>query len=208
MELILKYFPELNQRQREQLQALMPLYREWNKQVNLVSRNDIERLYERHVLHSMALAKIIQFKSMTEIMDLGTGGGFPGIPLAILFPKVRFHLVESIAKKIRAVEQIARQIQLDNVETHHTRAEQLDIEIDFVVSRAVSHAKQIYNWTQARISPNSFNQFANGWFLYKGGDLSQEITELKRKRYQVFEIADFFEEEFFQQKKILYFPKG
>lgn len=208
MELITKYFPEIDSLQRSRFEALEPLYREWNAKINLVSRKDIDHLYERHILHSLAIARVIQFKSMTAIMDVGTGGGFPGIPLAIMFPKVEFHMVDSIGKKINAVQHIAEALQLDNVTTHHNRAEKVDVEVDFVVSRAVAPAKKIYNWTQSKILPNSFNKFKNGWFLLKGGDLSEELQELKRKRYKVFELSEFFEEEFFETKKILYFPKG
>ena len=205
MELIKKYFPDLTAVQLEKLTQMEALYQDWNAKVNVISRQDIDTLYERHILHSLGIAKVIQFKSGTSILDVGTGGGFPGIPLAILFPEAQFHLVDSIGKKIRVVEEIAKALQLDNVKAEQVRAERLEDTYEFVVSRAVTKLTPFVGWVRKNISPNSFHSIKNGILYLKGGDLTEEIAELKLKT-RVYELSDYFEEEFFETKKVVYVP--
>jgi len=205
MEIIQKYFPALTQKQNEQFKLLQNLYKDWNSKINVISRKDIEHLYERHILHSLAIAKIISFKPNTCILDVGTGGGFPGIPLAILFPDCHFHLVDSIAKKIKVVREIAHAVELKNIHAEQIRAEKIKSTYDFVVSRAVTSLPVFYNWIKGTINRNSENELNNGIIYLKGGDLTEEIKQFKPS-IQVFTIGQFFEEPFFETKKIVYLP--
>ena len=205
MELINKYFPDLTADQRDKFGQMEELYQFWNARVNVISRQDIDTLYERHILHSLGIAKVLEFKSGTTILDVGTGGGFPGIPLAILFPKAQFHLVDSIGKKIRVVQEIADALKLDNVKAEQIRAEKLDDSYEFVVSRAVTRITPFMGWVKKNISKNSFHALRNGILYLKGGDLAEELSELNQKS-RIYELSDFFEEEFFQTKKVLYVP--
>ncbi|MFM7431151.1 MAG: 16S rRNA (guanine(527)-N(7))-methyltransferase RsmG [Flammeovirgaceae bacterium] len=203
--IISHYFPEITSHQKEQFEKLGPLYREWNEKINVISRKDIDNLYINHILHSLAIAKIIQFKPNTSILDVGTGGGFPGIPLAILFPKAEFHLVDSIGKKITVVNEVAQAIGLENVNADQIRAEQLKHKYDFVVSRAVTRMKEFYGWIHQKIKADSFHTLDNGILYLKGGELDEEMNELKR-RYSLYDLTDYFNEEFFQTKKVVYMP--
>lgn len=206
MEIILKYFPNLTEQQRAQFAQLEELYRFWNAQINVISRKDIDTLYERHVLHSLGIAKIIDFKPGTTILDVGTGGGFPGIPLAILFPQAHFHLIDSVGKKIKVVQEVTDALQLPNVMAEKARAEYVErANYEFVLSRAVTQLKPFVDWVRHGISPNSFHSVKNGLLCLKGGDLTEEIREYG-KRVQGYDLADYFEEDFFETKKVLYVP--
>ena len=202
MELILKYFPDLTETQIKQFSQLQNLYMEWNAQINIISRKDMDNLYVKHVLHSLAIAKVITFSDGTKILDVGTGGGFPGIPLAILFPKVEFLLVDSIGKKIKVVNEVATSIGLKNLRAQHTRAEQVVGQFDFVVSRAVTKMKVFQQWVPKRISTKQNNILFNGILYLKGGDLTEELQGIKN--VDVYDIPNFFEEEFFETKKVVY----
>jgi 16S rRNA (guanine527-N7)-methyltransferase len=204
-EIIINHFPDLSDTQKDQFEKLSPLYQEWNEKINVISRKDIDQLYERHVLHSMAIAKFIQFKAGSKILDLGTGGGFPGIPLAILFPECQFHLVDSIGKKIQVVLEVAKGIGLENLTAEHQRAEKVKGEFDFVLSRAVAKTKQLYIWTHQKVSKVHKNEMDNGLILLKGGDLKAEMKEFRRPYKQV-NLRKYFREEFFETKKIIYVP--
>ena len=201
MDIILKYFPELSSDKIEKLKQLEALYIYWNQRINVVSRKNINELYINHVLHSLAIAKIINFKNETKILDVGTGGGFPGIPLAILFPDCNFTLVDSIAKKIHVVDSIVDSLKLDNICTSVTRVESLNSKHDFIVSRAVTNMSKFLNLTKGRISRGGHNSLSNGIVYLKGGDLSEELKDLKN---QIYNISDYFEEDFFETKKIVY----
>lgn len=203
VDLIFSYFPGLSDFQKEQFSNLLPLYREWNAKINVVSRKDIDNLYLNHVLHSLGIAKFTSFKPGAEILDVGTGGGFPGIPLAILFPDVRFHLVDSIGKKITVVRNVADGIGLKNVRAEQIRAEQVKGEYDFIVSRAVTRLKEFYGWIHRKVKKESRHTLYNGILYLKGGDLEEELAELK-KPYQLFELATVFREDFFETKKVVY----
>ena len=203
MELILKYFPELSEKQTEQFRQLDVLYHDWNAKINVISRKDIDNLYEHHVLHSLGIAEFTRFKSGTEIMDLGTGGGFPGIPLAIMFPDCHFHLVDSIGKKVRVATEIANSIGLKNVTTRHARAEEEKQLFDFVVSRAVMPLADLLKIIRKNISPKQQNVFPNGLICLKGGELEKEAMPFKNKT-TMWNLKEFFEEEFFQTKKVVY----
>jgi len=204
-ELIKKYFPELTKQQAEQFDSLLPYYTEWNEKINLISRKDMEHFYERHVLHSLAIAKFIQFKDQTHMLDIGTGGGFPGIPLAILFPNVKFHLVDSIGKKIMVVKDVIDRLALTNVTAEQIRAEEHKLNYHFVVCRAVADMKEIYAWVKKNISESQFNDSPNGLICLKGGDVTNEI-KMFRDSIKVEDIHTYFDEEFFETKKIIYFP--
>ena len=203
MELILKYFPDLTEEQKRQFAALYDLYTDWNSKINVISRKDIENLYEHHVLHSLGIAKVIRFKPGTKVMDLGTGGGFPGIPLAILFPEVQFHLVDSIGKKVRVATEVAGSIGLKNVTTRHARAEEEKQLFDFVVSRAVMPLTDLLKIIRKNISPKQQNALPNGLICLKGGELERETMPVKNKT-TMWNLKEFFGEEFFETKKVVY----
>lgn len=203
MEIILKYFPDLTEEQRRQFAALYDLYIDWNAKINVISRKDIENLYEHHVLHSLGIAKIINFRPGTSIMDLGTGGGFPGIPLAILFPEVKFHLVDSIGKKVRVATEVANAIGLKNVTFRHARAEEEKQLFDFVVSRVVMPLGDLIKIIKKNISPRQQNALPNGLICLKGGELEHEAMPFKNKT-TLHSLSEDFEEEFFQTKKVVY----
>lgn len=204
MDILKKYFPALSPEQYSRFARLDGLYREWNEKINVVSRKDIDNLYINHVLHSMAIAKVISFAPGTKVLDVGTGGGFPGIPLAILFPEVQFHLVDSIAKKILVVKEVAAALGLQNVLVEQQRVEQLSGSYDFVVSRGVTSLKELYGWNRKNFSKISKNEMANGIICLKGGDmLIEEIGEVKN-HVKTWLISDMFSEEFFLTKKVVY----
>jgi len=203
MEIILKYFPDLTETQKQQFASLYDLYTDWNAKINVISRKDIENLYEHHVLHSLGIAKIINFRPGTSIMDLGTGGGFPGIPLAILFPEVKFHLVDSIGKKVRVATEVANAIGLKNVTFRHARAEEEKQLFDFVVSRAVMPLGDLIKIIKKNISPRQQNALPNGLICLKGGELEHEAMPFKNKT-TLHSLSEDFEEEFFQTKKVVY----
>jgi 16S rRNA (guanine527-N7)-methyltransferase len=205
IDLILKYFPNLTDKQKERFAALPELYADWNSKINVISRKDMDNFVEHHVLHSLAIAKIIQFKTMCDIMDLGTGGGFPGIPLAIMFPDANFYLVDSIGKKIKVVNDIAAQLELTNVKAEQIRAEQVKKDFDFIVSRAVTDLSQFVGWVKGKISDTHYHKLHNGIIYLKGGDLDDEIAPF-HKKVRLYNISDFFEEPYFETKKIIYLP--
>ena len=204
--LINDYFPNLTDQQRTQFAALDGLYRDWNAKINVISRQDIDALYEKHVLHSLGIAKVIQFKPGTEILDVGTGGGFPGIPLAILFPLAQFHLVDSIGKKITVVNEVATALGLTNVRAEQVRAEGISETYDFVVSRAVTRLKPFMGWMRYKITKRGNNDLPNGVLYLKGGDLTEELAEIPDK-YKIFNLSDYFEGEFFETKKVVHIKK-
>ena len=204
-DIVKKYFPNLSEKQLEQFELLFPLYTQWNEKINVISRKDIDHVMLHHVLHSLAIAKIIDFRPGTEILDVGTGGGFPGIPLAILFPECQFLLVDSIGKKIKVVEEVAKALGLLNVQAKHARAEDIDQDFEFVVSRAVTRITPFYYWVRKKISPNHFHAMRNGILYLKGGDLTEELEEFGKK-HKLFDISTYFEEDFFETKKVLYVP--
>lgn len=203
MDIVEKYFTGLSERQSEQFQQLEGLYREWNEKINVISRKDIDALNVHHVLHSLAIAKVISFKGGTKVLDVGTGGGFPGIPLAIMFPEVDFFLVDSIGKKIKVVEGVAGALGLKNVTARQVRVETMKEKFDFIVSRAVTAFPAFVSLTRNRIRESSFNDLANGILYLKGGDFEEEIKDF-RNRVSIYNIPDFFEEEFFETKKLIY----
>lgn len=205
MEIILKYFPNLTEEQHRQFAALYDLYIDWNAKINVISRKDIENLYEHHVLHSLAIAKVIDFKPGTSVMDLGTGGGFPGIPLAILFPDTKFHLVDSIGKKVRVATEVANAIGLKNATFRHARAQEEKQLFDFVVSRAVMPLSDLIEIIKKNISKKQINALPNGLICLKGGELQHETLPFKNKTV-IYNINDFFDEEFFETKKVVYVP--
>ena len=203
MNLIQKYFPTLSEDQNQKIDQMKDVYEYWNQRINVVSRKDIEQIYLHHVLHSLAIAKLITFKPGTKVLDIGTGGGFPGIPLAILFPEVQFHLVDSIGKKITVVEEISKSLGLTNVVAEKSRAEDLDMKVDFVLSRAVAQVRDQVQWTSKLIQKGGTNDLQNGWILLKGGDLKDEIRD-SGKSADIIEISNWFQEDFFMTKKIVY----
>ena len=204
MTIIQKYFNDLTNEQLSQFAKLELLYKDWNSKINVISRKDIDELYLRHVLHSLSIAKLISFKDGTCILDVGTGGGFPGIPLAILFPNCRFHLVDSIQKKITVVNNVVKELDLKNVKTSCSRVEAISEKYDFVVSRAVTNMKDFVSWIKFKINKNSFNDFKNGVLYLKGGDLEDELKSFKNVK--TFELSEIFNEDFFIQKKVVYLP--
>lgn len=210
LKLLKKYFPTISDDQLKQFQLLAELFSEYNLNVNMISRKDVENLEERHILHSLAIAKFITFKSQTRILDVGTGGGFPGLPLAILFPDCKFYLVDSIGKKINVVKELVAQLGLKNVEAINARVESLTIDIDFVVSRAVAPISDLYRWSKNRLTKDKYNDKPNGFILLKGGNLTEEKNEFKemlRKSIKIQEVPldAYFRAEYFDTKKIIYF---
>jgi 16S rRNA (guanine527-N7)-methyltransferase len=204
MKIIQKYFKGLSKEQLIQFTKLEVLYKNWNSKINVISRKDIDELYLRHVLHSLSIAKLISFKDGTSILDVGTGGGFPGIPLAILFPNCKFHLVDSIQKKINVVNNVVKELDLKNVKTSSCRVEAISEKNDFVVSRAVTNMKDFVSWIKFKINKISFNDFKNGVLYLKGGDLNEELKSFKNVK--TFELSEFFNEDFFNEKKVVYLP--
>lgn len=204
MDIILKYFPGLTPQQIKQFEQLLPLYTEWNAKINVISRKDIDALYERHVLHSLAIARVISFTKGTRILDVGTGGGFPGIPLAIAFPEVHFHLTDAIGKKIKVVQAVAEALGLKNITAEHIRAEKVKHHYDFVVSRAVTRMPEFVGWTHNKIRKNDQNLLPNGILYLKGGELTEELKNFPKAL--CYPISDFFEEDFFETKKVVYLP--
>lgn len=203
MDIILKYFPNLSEVQQQQFAALYDLYTDWNSKINVISRKDITNLYEHHVLHSLGIAKVMQFRPDTAVMDLGTGGGFPGIPLAILFPETHFHLVDSIGKKVKVATEIANAIGLKNVTTRHCRAEEEKQLFDFVVSRAVMPLTDLLKIIRKNIKKEQHNALPNGLICLKGGELGREVMPVKHQTL-MYDLKDYFEEEFFETKKVVY----
>jgi len=204
MELVLKYFHNLTEIQQEQFEKLYSLYVDWNSKINVISRKDIDELYLRHVLHSLAIAKVVQFKKGTKLMDVGTGGGFPGIPLAILFPDCSFHLVDSINKKLKVVEGVALDLGLTNVKTSHMRVEAVDDYYDFIISRAVTAMPMFVSWVKKKVSKKSNHQLKNGILYLKGGDLTEELKDFPKATQ--YNLSDYFEEDFFDTKKVVHLP--
>lgn len=204
MDLILTYFHELSITQKEQFSKLGRLYKEWNEKINVISRKDIESLYLRHVLHSLGIAKVQSFLPDSRVLDIGTGGGFPGIPLAILFPETEFVLVDSIGKKVKVVLEIARELGLKNVQATHGRAEEQKGQYDFIVSRAVTNMSDFVKWTRNKFSKDNKHELVNGILYLKGGDLKEELKPFKRA--ELYSLSDYFEEDFFETKKVVYLP--
>lgn len=204
MEEILKQFPDLSENQIFQFQKLQDLYEDWNAKINVISRKDIDELYTRHVLHSLGIAKIIEFRPGSKIMDVGTGGGFPGIPLAILFPEVDFYLIDVIAKKIRVVNEVAAGLGLKNVKAEQKRAELVKQEFDFIVSRAVTNMPDFVKWVDDKVSKKQNHELANGILYLKGGDLTEELKDFPKATQ--YNLSDFFTDEFFETKKVVHLP--
>ncbi|MFC2450746.1 MAG: 16S rRNA (guanine(527)-N(7))-methyltransferase RsmG [Flavobacteriaceae bacterium] len=205
VSLILKYFPEITDEQKQQFEKLEKLYTEWNEKINVISRKDMDGLYEKHILHSLGIAKVMPFADGTKVLDIGTGGGFPGIPLAILFPEVSFTLIDSIGKKIKVVEAVSEGLGLKNVTAVHGRAEKLKEKFHFVVSRAVTQMPEFLRWLKGKFEKEQFNEKHNGVLYLKGGDLAEELAGL---RCEIFQLKNYFEEEFFDTKKVVYLSKG
>ena len=201
VSLILKYFPEITDEQKQQFEKLEQLYTKWNEKINVISRKDMDGLYEKHILHSLGIAKVMPFADGTKVLDIGTGGGFPGIPLAILFPEVSFTLIDSIGKKIKVVEAVSEGLGLKNVTAVHGRAEKLKEKFHFVVSRAVTQMPEFLRWLKGKFEKEQFNEKHNGVLYLKGGDLAEELAGL---RCEIFQLKNYFEEEFFDTKKVVY----
>jgi 16S rRNA (guanine527-N7)-methyltransferase len=204
MDLILNYFPDLTEHQIKQFEALEGLYKDWNTKINVVSRKDMDELYLKHVLHSLGIAKVIQFADTTSILDVGTGGGFPGVPLAILFPNCQFHLVDSINKKLKVVDAVCEAIELTNVKTTHSRVEAIDDTFDFIVSRAVTAMPEFTKWVKGKIAKRQINTMKNGILYLKGGDLTEELKQYTNVK--AFLLSNYFEDPFFDTKKVIYLP--
>ena len=204
MDEILKYFPNLTDIQKEQFEKLDFLYHDWNEKINVISRKDIDALYTKHILHSLGIAKIIQFEPGTYVLDVGTGGGFPGIPLAILFPETRFYLIDVIAKKIKVVQAVAEGLELKNVKAEQMRAENVKGDFDFIVSRAVTNMPDFVSWVKDKIKKNNKHELKNGILYLKGGDLTEELKDFPKATE--YNLADFFEDEFFETKKVVHLP--
>ncbi|MCF7560961.1 16S rRNA (guanine(527)-N(7))-methyltransferase RsmG [Sabulilitoribacter multivorans] len=204
MQIISKYFPNLTEDQIKKFELLKSLYQDWNLKINVVSRKDIDELYLRHVLHSLGIAKVISFKSGSKILDVGTGGGFPGIPLAILFPECSFHLVDSIAKKLKVVDEVVEGLGLINVKTTHSRVEEIDGTYDFIVSRAVAFMPTFVQWVKGKIAKQQNHELKNGILYLKGGDLNQELKDYRTTT--IYNLSDYFEEDFFETKKVVHLP--
>jgi 16S rRNA (guanine527-N7)-methyltransferase len=204
MDLILKYFTNLTDDQISKFQQLEALYQDWNLKINVVSRKDIDELYLRHVLHSLGIAKVVEFKDGSKILDVGTGGGFPGIPLAILFPNCSFHLVDSIAKKLKVVDEVVEGLGLTNVKTTHSRVEEIDGTYDFIVSRAVAIMPTFVHWVKGKIAKQQNHELKNGILYLKGGDLTEELQDYKT--VTIYNLSDFYTEDFYETKKIVHLP--
>jgi 16S rRNA (guanine527-N7)-methyltransferase len=204
MDEILKYFPNLTDIQIEQFAKLDSLYHEWNEKINVISRKDIDALYTKHILHSLGIAKIIKFEPGTYVLDVGTGGGFPGIPLAILFPETRFYLIDVIAKKIKVVQAVAEALELKNVKAEQLRAENVKGDFDFIVSRAVTNMPDFVSWIKNKIKKQQKHELKNGILYLKGGDLTEELKDFPKATQ--YDLADFFEDEFFETKKVVHVP--
>ena len=204
MELILKYFPDLTKQQIEQFEKLETLYQDWNLKINVVSRKDIDELYLRHVLHALGIAKVMRFKPGSSIMDVGTGGGFPGIPLAILHPECQFHLVDSIAKKIKVVDEVVAGAGLTNVKTSHSRVEDIDETYDFIVSRAVAAMPTFVRWVKGKVKRSQHHELKNGILYLKGGDLTEELESYKTAT--IYDLKSYYDEDFFDTKKVVHLP--
>ena len=205
VSLILKYFPEITDEQKQQFEKLEKLYTEWNEKINVISRKDMDGLYEKHILHSLGIAKVMPFADGTKVLDVGTGGGFPGIPLAILFPEVSFTLIDSIGKKIKVVEAVSEGLGLKNVTAVHGRAEKLKEKFHFVVSRAVTQMPEFLRWLKGKFEKEQFNEKHNGVLYLKGGELAEELAGL---RCEIVQLKNYFEEEFFDTQKVVYLSKG
>jgi len=204
MEEILKHFPNLTDVQKEQFQQLDSLYHDWNEKINVISRKDIDALYTKHILHSLGIAKIQSFEPGTYVLDVGTGGGFPGIPLAILFPETRFYLIDVIAKKIKVVQAVADALGLKNVKAEQIRAENVKGDFDFIVSRAVTNMPDFVSWVKTKIKKQHKHELKNGILYLKGGDLTEELKDFPKAT--LYDLADFFEDEFFETKKVVHLP--
>ena len=204
MEEVFKYFPNLTDIQQQQFKALQEVYTEWNTKINVISRKDIDELYTRHILHSLGIAKVISFKEGTKVLDVGTGGGFPGIPLAILFPEVQFHLIDVIAKKIKVVNEVANILQLQNVKAEQMRAENVTGNYDFIVSRAVTNMPDFVKWVKHKISKKQNHDLKNGILYLKGGDLTEELLDFPKAT--LYNLSDYFDNEFFETKKVVHLP--
>jgi 16S rRNA (guanine527-N7)-methyltransferase len=204
MNLIAKYFSSLNNDQLQKLESLYSVYADWNSKINLISRKDMNYFYLRHVLHSLSIAKFYKFKSGSRVMDVGTGGGFPGIPLSIFFPDVNFHLVDSIGKKINVIKVIREELNLKNVNTHNERMEKIDLTVDFVVCRAVAPMETLVDWVGDNVSKKHRHEMKNGFICLKGGDLSEELKKFKSK--QIIGLSTYFQETFFKTKNLVYIP--
>ncbi|MGD1945604.1 MAG: 16S rRNA (guanine(527)-N(7))-methyltransferase RsmG [Croceivirga sp.] len=205
VEILLKYFQQLTDTQIARFEKLEELYQDWNKKINVVSRKDIDELYLRHVLHSLGIAQVQRFNEGADILDVGTGGGFPGIPLAILFPGTNFTMVDAIGKKIKVVNEVVEGLELANVKTFHTRVEQLPDLFDFIVSRAVAAMPTFVHWTKGKIKKEPAHEIRNGILYLKGGDLSEELRHYRNA--QIFDLSDYFDEDFFETKKVVYLPQ-
>lgn len=205
MQIISEYFPKLTELQKEQFVQLLPLYQDWNSKINVISRKDMDHFYEHHVLHSLGIAKVLQFKPNTKVLDVGTGGGFPGIPLAILFPEADFFLVDSIGKKIKVVSAVVEALGLKNVKAKQIRAEEIKEQFDFVISRAVTELPVFNNWMKGKFLKKNINDLPNGILYLKGGDLTEELKPFKSKG-SIYELKAYFQEDFFETKKVVYLP--
>ncbi|SFS66786.1 16S rRNA (guanine527-N7)-methyltransferase [Zhouia amylolytica] len=203
-ELILKYFPEITEIQQNQFNQLEDLYKEWNAKINVISRKDIDQLYERHVLHSLGIAKVQPFVPGSKVLDVGTGGGFPGIPLAILFPETDFYLIDAIGKKIKVVQGVAEALGLKNVKAEHIRANKVKAQFDFIVSRAVTNMPDFVKWVRGKIAKSQKHELKNGILYLKGGDLTEELEVYETVK--LFQLKDYFDEPFFETKKVVYLP--
>ncbi|MFL9838880.1 16S rRNA (guanine(527)-N(7))-methyltransferase RsmG [Flavobacterium sp. ST-75] len=202
MEEIVRYFPDLTERQKEQFAQLEELYTDWNSKINVISRKDIESLYTKHVLHSLGIAKVMEFKPGAKVMDVGTGGGFPGIPLAILFPETQFYLIDVIAKKIKVVNGVAEALGLTNVKAEQMRAEKVNEEFDFIVSRAVTNMSDFVKWVRGKVKKDQNHDLPNGILYLKGGDLTEELSVFQRTT--IYNLSDYFDDEFFETKKVVH----
>ena len=203
VDIIFKYFPDLSATQKEQFTALGSLYEGWNSKINVISRKDMDNFYVHHVLHSLAIAKVIRFKDFTKIMDAGTGGGFPGVPLAIMFPEASFFLVDSIGKKIRVVNEVVKTLGIKNVEAEQIRIEQVDRTFDFIISRAVTALPDFVRWTSYKFHRKSFNSIPNGILYLKGGDVKEELKQIKKLKKRIYPLSEYFPEPFFETKSLI-----